>query len=90
MRIAYEHILYCHTLYRLATINTMIIQLACDLIERHPLRGSDAIHLATALSAHRQLVAHGRLGLVFLCADERLALAAAAEGLAVDNPGQHP
>ncbi len=78
------------TLYRLATVNELTIQLACDVIERYPLRGYDAVHLATALSAHRQLVARGRSGLVFLSADDRLNHAAATEGLVVDNPNHHP
>ncbi len=79
-----------YTLYRLATLNKAIIQLACDLIERHPLRGYDAVHLAVALNTHRRLVAHGRPGLTFLSADDRLNAAASAEGLAVDNPNDHP
>lgn len=79
-----------YTLYRLATVNKVTIQLACDLIEQHPLRGYDATHLATALNAHRQLIAHRRPGLVFLSADDRLNDAAIAEGLTVDNPNHHP
>lgn len=79
-----------HTMYRLATVNEEIIQLACDLIEQQPLRAYDAVHLATALNAHRQLVAHGRPGLVFLSADDRLNHAASAVGLPVDNPNHHP
>ena len=78
-----------YTLYRLAIVNEATIQLACDLIERHPLRGYDATHLATALNAHRRLVTRGRPGLIFLSADDRLNDAAAAEGLAVDNPNDH-
>jgi len=60
------------------------------LLERHPLRAYDAVHLATALRIHRWLVAAGQVGLAFLSADDRLNTAAAAEGLAVDNPNQHP
>jgi predicted nucleic acid-binding protein len=74
----------------LATKNETIIQLACDMIELYPLRGCDAIHLSTALNAHRQLVAQGRPGIVFLSADDRLNHAATAEGLTVDNPNHHP
>ena len=60
------------------------------MLERHPLRAYDAIHLATALMVNRRLLAAGVLGLVFLCADDRLLQAAVAEGLAVDNPNEHP
>ena len=81
----------CHryTLYRLAVLNESVIQLACNLIEQHPLRGYDAVHLATALNSHRLLVAYERPGLTFLSADKRLNAAAAAEGLRVDNPLDH-
>jgi len=46
--------------------------------------------LAAALDTNRQLMNARRPGLVFLCADDRLLQAAAAEGLAVDNPNDHP
>jgi hypothetical protein len=46
--------------------------------------------LAVALNAHQQLVAHRRPGLIFLSADGNLNAAASAEGLAVDNPNDHP
>lgn len=54
-----------------------ILALARDLIQRHPLRGFDAIHLASALSLK------GALGedLVFAAADGRLLRAAEAERL---------
>ena len=48
------------------------------------------IHLATALIAHHSLQSRDLPGLTFLCADERLLAVAAAEGLAVDNPNEHP
>lgn len=49
------------------------------LVRRHPLRGFDAIHLASAL------VLRGGRGtdFAFVCADERLAAAAKREGLAL-------
>ncbi len=58
-----------------------ILLLARDLIQRHPLRGFDAIHLASALSLK------GALGedITFAAADERLFQAAEAEGLQVLN-----
>jgi uncharacterized protein len=59
-------------------------------LERHSLRAYDAVHLATALSVHRWLVEKGEMGLTFLSADDRLNYAAAAAGLAVDNPNEHP
>jgi len=77
-------------LYRFTPINEAAIQDACEYVERYPLRGSDAVHLAAALNTNRQLLNARRRGLIFLCADDRLLQAAAAEGLAVDNPNNHP
>ena len=48
-----------------------------SLIERHPLRGFDAIHLATAKVVHDSL----QENFIFLCFDQRLANAAHEEGL---------
>lgn len=54
-----------------------ILVLARDLIQRHPLRGFDAIHLASALSLQTGLGEE----ITFVVADERLLLAAQAEQL---------
>jgi len=79
----------CRSRYQLVAVNMPILHYASELLERHPLRAYDAIHLATALIAHRRLLKAHRPGLVFLCADDRLLNAAAAEGLAIDNPNSH-
>ncbi len=79
-----------HSLYRLAPVNEAIIQRACELVVDHQLRGYDAVHLGTALNLNQQLVAAGEAALIFLSADDRLNVAASAEGLAVDNPNNHP
>ncbi len=54
-----------------------ILRLARDLIRRHPLRGFDAIHLASALSLKKALGEE----ITFAAADERLLRAAGAEHL---------
>jgi predicted nucleic acid-binding protein len=54
-----------------------ILFLARDLIQRHPLRGFDAIHLASALSLKTALGED----VTFAAADERLLRAARAERL---------
>ena len=54
-----------------------VLLLARDLIQRHPLRGFDAIHLASALSLKSGLGEQ----ITFAAADERLLRAAEAEGL---------
>jgi predicted nucleic acid-binding protein len=58
-----------------------ILFLARDLIGRHPLRGFDAVHLASALSLKNALGEE----MTFAAADARLLRAAAAEGLEVLN-----
>lgn len=63
-----------------------VLFLARDLIQRHPLRGFDAIHLASALSLQNSL---GK-GITFAAADERLLLASEAEGLRPLNPEAGP
>ncbi len=80
----------CRTEYQIIAVLDAIVDLACDLLERHPLRGYDAMHLATALTAQQSLRARGLPGLTFLCADDRLLNAATTEELAVDNPNRHP
>ncbi len=78
-------------LYRLSPVSEMVIQQACVLVERHPLRGYDAVHLATALFLKQQLLKTGiQRPLTFLSADGNLLKAAGDEGRATDNPNAHP
>lgn len=79
----------CLDIYHLIAFDDAIIDLACTLLERHPLRAYDAVHLATASSINQRLVEAGEPALTFLSADDRLNDAAAAEGLMVDNPNDH-
>lgn len=58
-----------------------ILRLARDLVQRHPLRGFDAVHLASALSLRAALGEEIR----FVAADDRLLRAALAEHCAVLN-----
>lgn len=74
------------TQYQVLDVVQEIADEAMLLARRHGLRGYDAVHLATALSVHR---AHVQVGLPppdFVSADNDQIRAAAAEGLAVDNP----
>ena len=63
-----------------------VLFLARDLIRRHPLRGFDAIHLASALSLRSSLGEE----ITFAAADERLLRASEAEGLRPLNPESGP
>lgn len=80
----------CLNEYQIMPPTLTVIDLACSLLARHPLRAYDATHLATALGAQQFLAAQDYPPLTFLSADDRLNHAASAEGLAVDNPSHHP
>jgi predicted nucleic acid-binding protein len=66
--------------------NTLVIDRAMDLAERHVLRGYDAVQLATALEATARLLSYGFPAPSLVSADAGLNNAAEAEGLLVLNP----
>lgn len=68
------------------TVDDEVVELATDLTQRHPLRGYDAVHLATALILNRALVENALLPLTFVAADDALCKAAEKEKLTVENP----
>ena len=80
----------CLNEYRIVTAVDGIIDEATRLLEQHPLRAYDAVHLAAAVVSNRHLLAEGLAPLVFLSADHHLNDAASAEGFAIDNPTHHP
>jgi len=59
---------------------------AVDLITKHNLNTSDALHLHLALAANKELVGSNLGTLAVVTSDQRLLRAAAAEGLAVLDP----
>jgi predicted nucleic acid-binding protein len=78
-----------------------VVAHAMDIIESHPLKGYDAVQLATALAVSGHLAALGAATprgsvtsssfmLSFVTADDALDKAAIAEGLIVENPRLHP
>ncbi|MGC9332664.1 MAG: type II toxin-antitoxin system VapC family toxin [Anaerolineae bacterium] len=80
----------CLDEYQIMPPTIAVIDSASVLLELHPLRAYDAIHLATALGAQQFLADQDYPALTFLSADDRLNEAATAEGLAVGNPNAHP
>jgi hypothetical protein len=70
-------------------VDDEIVELATDLTQRHPLRGYDAVHLATALILNRALVENALPPLTFVAADDVLCEAAEKEKLTVGNPNQY-
>lgn len=76
--------------YHVVLMTAPIIDRAMDLAEKHGLRGYDAIQLAGALAVQAELIAKGASPMVFVSADADLNKAAQMEGLAVENPNDHP
>jgi predicted nucleic acid-binding protein len=81
---------HCATQYRLVPTDHAVVSLAVDLIQRYPLRAYDAVQLATAAHVNETLAASGLPAVVFVSGDDGLVAAALAEGLAVENPSDHP
>jgi predicted nucleic acid-binding protein len=80
----------CRTLYQIIPLTNAVVDRACELLERHPLRSYDAAHLAAALVAKESMQRRALPSLIFLSADDRLNDIALAEGLAVINPVMQP
>jgi predicted nucleic acid-binding protein len=76
--------------YHIAPVRSRQIDLATDLVQRHPLRGYDAIHLAAALLLRDHLVAARLPAPIFVSADANLCAVARTEGLTAENPNEYP
>ena len=64
-------------------VGTEVLALVPGLCDRYPLRGADAVHLASAL-----LLVQEGLDITFACSDRHLLGAATSEGLATFDPTQ--
>jgi hypothetical protein len=64
-----------------------LLKLAVAATRNHALRSADAIQLASAVLARRLMP---NVALTMIVCDLELNAAAAAEGLQVENPNQHP
>jgi len=76
-------------LYQIISMETGDFHSAAHLTQHHPLKAYDAVHLAVALRHHHALARY-ELDLIFVSGDRQQLEAAAAEGLATDNPFDHP
>jgi predicted nucleic acid-binding protein len=73
-------------LYQTVPLTDTVVEMAVDLTRRHPLRGYDAVHLATAMALNSAVAAAALPAVVFVASDEALCKAARAEGLFSENP----
>ena len=78
--------LHLRNQYQVIEFQPRVLASARALLVQHPLRTLDAIHLASALQAQKTF----DVKLSFICADVRLLVAAAAEGLPTDDPSAYP
>jgi hypothetical protein len=76
--------------FRVLTLDSAVLDAAARLIGDHPIRAYDAIQLATALRLAAEYDSAGLPPPVFVCADQTLNRAAAAEGLVIEDPTAHP
>ena len=71
-------------------VQDAVINRAMSLAAQHQLRAYDALQLATCLELRQQCLVMQHPLPQLLSADQELNQAAAAEGLAVDDPNLHP
>ena len=71
-------------------VSHQMVEFAMSLAEKHGLRGYDSVQLATAVQLHFKRKSTDLPPLIFVSADDKLNAAAQAEGLAVENPNNHP
>lgn len=80
----------CQVEYRLVALTAPVVDQACQLLVRHPLRAYDAMQLAAAMVANEALVAAGMATVTFLSAAQRLLDAARVEGFTAADPSTFP
>jgi len=69
-------------------LSEQVIEEAVNLTRRYPLRGYDAVHLATAVAVNRILLESALAALTFSSSDKILCEAARGEGLMVYDPNE--
>jgi len=78
------------SLYQIVEVTELVIDRAMTLAERHSLRGYDSVQLAAALELQSVRISLSLSAITFVCADDKLNLAATAESLPAENPNTHP
>lgn len=76
--------------YQIIEVTETIINSGMALAESYGLRGYDAIQLAVGRAVNTLCINNGLLPITFVSADNELNAAVIAEGLAIENPNNHP
>jgi uncharacterized protein len=77
-----------NTDYHIITVDQTLLNLATELIKKHPLRAYDAVQLASALIIQPDLPNPQTNPFTFVSADDRLLATAQLEGLTIFNPNR--
>jgi uncharacterized protein len=77
---------HVNTQYMMVGLTRTVVTKAQHLLRTHALRAYDAVQLASALEASTGLFAIDQTRLIFASSDEKLLMAANAEGLMTANP----
>jgi len=80
----------CENSYIIESVTDAIYTAAGDLCRMYNLRAYDAVQLTCALNIRHEALADQTPSPIFVCADKRLVEFACVEGLAADNPENHP
>jgi len=75
--------------FTVVEVNQPAVKRAVAIVQRHPLRGYDAVQLACGLMLNDALIAAQELPLILVTADKSLLAAAQAEGLQAEDPNLH-
>jgi predicted nucleic acid-binding protein len=76
--------------YIVLDVSDQLLAAAILLVQNHELRAYDGIQLAAATELNRVRIAGGLPSMTLVSADQELNSAAAAEGIAVEDPNTHP
>lgn len=75
--------------YQIVEITEAVINSGMMLAETQGLRGYDAVQLAAGLAVNALCLANGLPPVIFVSSDNELNVAAASEGLLVENPNNY-
>jgi predicted nucleic acid-binding protein len=77
------------TVYHVVEMTAAVLTVAVELATLYALRAYDAVQLAAAVSLNRRRLTAGFNPLTLISSDKELNAAAAAVGLAIDDPNSH-